>query len=89
VKGGKKLTELGGAFDGDALAMVKAVDADMLVEMTYTDIKTGEPATSHIRAALKRGMHVTTTNKGPLALFYHELSKLAKNTRRSSFSKER
>jgi homoserine dehydrogenase len=46
--------------------------------MTYTDIKTGEPATSHIRAALKKGMHVTTTNKGPLALFYHDLAKLAK-----------
>ena len=78
AKHGRKLTELGGAFDGDALAMVKSVDADMLVEMTYTDIKTGEPATSHIRAALKKGMHVTTTNKGPLALNYHELAKLAR-----------
>jgi homoserine dehydrogenase len=79
AKSGKKLSDLGDAFDGDALAMVEKVDADMLVEMTYTDIKTGEPATAHIRAALKKGMHVTTTNKGPLALFYHELAKLAKD----------
>ncbi|HUU46453.1 MAG TPA: homoserine dehydrogenase [Acidobacteriota bacterium] len=77
AKSGRKLSELDGTFDGDALAMIEAVDADMMVELTYTDIKTGEPATAHIRAALAKGMHVTTTNKGPLALFYHDLAKLA------------
>jgi len=79
AKSGGNLTELGDAFDGDALAMVKAADADMMIEMTYTDIKTGEPATSHIKAALEKGMHVATTNKGPIALFYHDLEKLAKD----------
>jgi homoserine dehydrogenase len=49
----------------------------VLFEATYTDIKTGEPATSHIRAALERGVHVATTNKGPLALHYRELAELA------------
>lgn len=78
VKKGKLLTELGGVFDGSALTMVESVDADMMVEMTYTDIKSGEPATSHIKAAFKKRMHVTTTNKGPVALFYHELDGLAK-----------
>lgn len=78
AKAGKKLSEMNGGFDGDALSMIKAVDADMMIEMTYTDIKTGEPATSHIKAALDKGMHVTTTNKGPMALFYHDLAKLAK-----------
>jgi len=76
---GGKLSELGDAFEGDALAMVNAADADMMVEMTYTDIKTGEPATSHVKAALEKGMHVTTTNKGPVALFSHDLLKLAKD----------
>jgi len=57
--------------------MIKQADADMMVEATYTDLKTGEPATSHIRAALEKGMHVTTTNKGPLALFSREMQKLA------------
>ena len=79
AKAGKKLSELGGAFDGDALAMIAAAKADMMVEATYTDIKTGEPATSHIRAALDKGMHVTTTNKGPTALFFQELNKLAQD----------
>jgi homoserine dehydrogenase len=61
----------------DALAMAQKAEADVLLEATYTDIKTGEPATSHIRAALERGVHVVTTNKGPLALHYRELAQLA------------
>lgn len=73
------LKTLPNQFDGDALAMIAAADADLMVEATYTDIKTAEPATSHIRAALKKGMHVTTTNKGPVALFLQELTKLAKD----------
>ena len=77
AKAGKKLDELPGKFDGDALAMIEAAEADMMVEATYTDIKTGEPATSHIRAALNKGMHVSTTNKGPVALFYQDLARLA------------
>jgi len=61
----------------DTLEMIREAEADVLLEATYTDIKTGEPATSHIRTALEKGMHVTTTNKGPLALFYQDLSALA------------
>ena len=65
----------GGSWDG--LTMVRHAEADVLLEATYTDIKTGEPATSHVRAALERGMHVVTSNKGPLALHYRELAELA------------
>jgi homoserine dehydrogenase len=61
----------------DGLAMARRADADVLLEATYTDIKTAEPATSHIRVALERGLHVITTNKGPLALHYRELAQLA------------
>jgi homoserine dehydrogenase len=81
VKSGSKISELPGKFDGDALKMIKTAKADMMVEVTYTDIKTGEPATSHIKAALRKGMHVTTTNKGPTALYFHELQKLAQKNR--------
>jgi len=77
AQSGGKLSDLSNKFDGDALAMIAAADADMMVEATYTDIKTGEPATSHIRAALTKGMHVTTTNKGPTALFFQEMRELA------------
>ncbi len=55
--------------------MIENAEADAMIEVTYTDIKTGQPATDHIRAALARGMHVTTTNKGPLALFSNELGR--------------
>lgn len=75
---GESLAALDRAGKGwDALAMAKQAEADVLLEATYTDIKTGEPATSHIMAALERGVHVVTTNKGPLALHYRELSELA------------
>ena len=79
AKSGGKLSDLPGKFDGDALSMIKSADADLMVEATYTDIKTGEPASSHIRAALEKGMHVTTTNKGPVALHSYELNDLAKS----------
>lgn len=78
VKSGKSLTELGKPkFEGDALALIQKAKSDVLLEATYTDIKTGEPATSHIRAALQKRMHVVTTNKGPLALHYPKLKRLA------------
>lgn len=76
----KEGRDLGGhshSFQGDAIEMIAQAQADVLVEATYTDIKTGEPATSYIRAALEKGMHVITTNKGPLALHYHDLDALA------------
>jgi len=52
-------------------------DYDVLVEVTPTDIRTGEPALTSIRTALSRGKHVVTSNKGPLALHYTELMRLA------------
>lgn len=67
----------GAGCDWDAATMIARVDADAVVELTYTDIRTGEPATSHVRAALERGRHVVTTNKGPIALHYRELADLA------------
>ena len=73
----------GDAYTEDTLSLLKDVDADVMFEATYTDIKTGEPATSHIRTALEQGIHVATTNKGPVALHYKELADLAakKNVR--------
>jgi homoserine dehydrogenase len=66
-----------GGCDWDAARMIQEAEAEAMVEVTYTDIKSGQPATDYIRAALGRGMHVATTNKGPLALAYRELSQLA------------
>jgi homoserine dehydrogenase len=62
----------------DPLDMIERTDADIIAEMTYTDIKTGEPATSYIKKALLRGKHVVTSNKGPAALLYRDLQDLAR-----------
>jgi len=59
------------------LDMIEQCEAKIIAELTYTDIKTGEPATGYIKKALRSGMHVVTSNKGPAALHYHELRKLA------------
>ena len=75
---GGVLADLSGdEFEGDALDMIRSAEADVMCEATYTDIETGEPATSHIRLALEKGMHVVTTNKGPVALNYKDLNGLA------------
>ena len=59
--------------------LVQAVDADILVELSLTNLKNGEPGLSTIRNALNRKMHVVTANKGPLVLAYPELAALAKS----------
>jgi homoserine dehydrogenase len=50
-----------------------AAGADIAVELTTLHPFDGEPAASHIRAALARRMHVVTANKGPLAHAYAAL----------------
>lgn len=57
--------------------MIAQVEADALVEVSFTNLETGEPALSYIRQALARGLHVVTTNKGPIALCLKELLDLA------------
>jgi homoserine dehydrogenase len=62
----------------DALKLVRETAADVIVEMSFTDLQSGEPATSYIREALQRKKHVVTSNKGPVALHFNELEALAK-----------
>ncbi len=61
----------------DVLSVIKESDADIVCEFTWLDLKTAEPAYSHIKTALQLGKHVITTNKGPPALKYKELVTLA------------
>jgi homoserine dehydrogenase len=59
------------------LPPIAALPADVLVEMTPLDARTGEPALGYIRDALTAEMHVVTANKGPIARAYRELDALA------------
>ncbi len=80
VKAGKSVEEYGGdqtEKGWDACKTIVESNADIVCEMTYTDIQTGQPATDHCHAALENGKHVVTSNKGPAALFYKDLRELA------------
>ena len=63
--------------DGSFEELLERSGATVLAECTPTNLKTGEPGLSHLRAALSRGISVTTTNKGPIAVAFDELTKLA------------
>lgn len=63
------------------LSVVEALDKvrpDVFVELTTSNLQTGEPGASYIRAALERGIPVVTANKGPLLRHYASLTTLAK-----------
>jgi homoserine dehydrogenase len=75
----RPLTEYPGITHWEsALEGLRATSADILVEVTPTNLRDAEPGMSHIRTALLRGMHVVTANKGPAALAATELVELAR-----------
>ncbi|RLF37542.1 MAG: homoserine dehydrogenase [Thermoplasmata archaeon] len=79
VKNGKKLDEYPSGVKGmDALETIKNTNADTIVEVTFTNVKTGEPALTHIKTALQCGKHVVSTNKGPVVKQAIDLIKLAR-----------
>jgi len=62
---------------GDTRSIVREMDYDVLIELTPTVITSPGPGFDHIRCALERGKDVVTCNKGPLALRFRELSRIA------------
>lgn len=60
-----------------AVEVIKGVDCDVVLELTPTNIKTGEPGLTHIKTAMRAGKHVITSNKGPLVVAFKELKGLA------------
>jgi homoserine dehydrogenase len=80
-----KLAEAGQSLDtlssapppDDGLLFIHSCPADVLIELTPLNLKDGEPAVSHVRTALEKGLHVISANKGPLAFAFHELRELA------------
>jgi homoserine dehydrogenase len=67
-------------LDMTSMDVVMKADYDVMVEVTPTDARTGEPGLSYIKAALARGKDVVTSNKGPVALKFRELKELADKT---------
>jgi homoserine dehydrogenase len=58
---------------------IGAIDSDLVIEVTPTNIVHGQPGLGHMEAALSGGKHVVTSNKGPLVVAYNRLKKLAED----------
>jgi homoserine dehydrogenase len=59
------------------LDIIKNLEAEVLIETTASNYKDAEPGMTHITSAMKKGMHVISVNKGPLALAFPSLLELA------------
>ncbi|MFZ0742618.1 MAG: hypothetical protein WAM54_13580, partial [Nitrososphaeraceae archaeon] len=65
----------GNTLEGNSI--VEQIDAEVLLELTPTNLQNGEPGISNIVLATRSGKHVITVNKGPLALAFPSLMELA------------
>jgi homoserine dehydrogenase len=72
-----KLVKYPGAKKMSGLEAIDKIDADVVIEATISNVKTGEPGLSHMLAAMKQKKHVVTSNKGPLALKFKKLQNTA------------
>lgn len=61
----------------DAIKVIREVDCEVVVELTTSNLRDGEPGISNIIEALRAGKHVITANKGPLAIALPALMELA------------
>ena len=61
--------------------VIENIDAEVVIELTPTNITDGEPGKNHIITAMKSGKNVITVNKGPLALEFPSLIELAEYNR--------
>ncbi len=79
VRAGKSLAPLHrGRPVPSTRALVAGAPCDVLVELSPLEPLAGEPATGHVAAALRRGLHVVTANKGPVAHAERRLQVLAR-----------
>ena len=63
--------------DWSGLDIIKNLEAEVLIETTASNYKDAEPGMTNITTAMKKGMHIISVNKGPLALAFPSLLELA------------
>jgi len=78
VENGQTLATLSSQPILNTLDFIQTVSANVLFENSPVNHHTGEPAITHLRLALERGMHAITANKGPVVHAYHQLTDLAR-----------
>ncbi len=77
-EGGQSLEPLGDTISPlSNLDFIQACPADALLENSPVNHETGQPAIDHLQAALQKGMHAITANKGPVVHGFQALSDLA------------
>ncbi|MCA9890737.1 MAG: homoserine dehydrogenase, partial [Anaerolineae bacterium] len=57
--------------------LIDQCGADILLEASWTNLQTGQPATDYCLRAFQNGQHVVLANKGPVALHYQQLAQAA------------
>lgn len=78
VEGGGSLNSLSTLpVPASILEFIRVCPADALFENSPVNVVDGQPAVDHLRAALERGMHAITANKGPVVHAHAELTALA------------
>jgi homoserine dehydrogenase len=75
---GQSLEPLGDSLSPlSNLDFIQACPAEALLENSPVNHETGQPAIDHLQAALQKGMHAITANKGPVVHGFQALSELA------------
>jgi homoserine dehydrogenase len=82
----RRLVEAGGSLTSlhqgppvsHTLELVRRAPADVVLEISPLEPRSGQPAIRHVRAALERGLSVITANKGPVAFARARLLALAR-----------
>ncbi len=64
------------------LEFIDQCPADILFENSPVNHNTGQPAVDYLKAALEKGMHTVTANKGPVVHAFSELTALAQRKKR-------
>ncbi len=62
----------------DALETIRRAAADVVVEVSWTDVKSGQPALDHFRTCFDTGKHLVTTNKGPMVVAPRQMLEAAR-----------
>lgn len=77
-RGGNAAAFLGGVPGMSGRKLAAQADADLLLEASVVNLRTGQPGLDCVRTAIRRGMSVVLANKGPLVHAFGELTEAAR-----------
>jgi homoserine dehydrogenase len=77
LRSGQNLNQITEVQVADSLEFIQKCGADLMFETIPVNYVNGQPAVDLDRAALEKGMHVVTANKGPVVHAYDELTAIA------------